>query len=572
MRWDEDSPKTPLAFGCIPMQVLLGQIGNGGKRNGGNLMGADIKELDGRDYDVLVIGAGINGASAAQHLVAAGYSVLLVDKGDFGAGTTSRSSRLLHCGARYFVPGRSMAEFFLSPRKGAVALKMARAAMQMRAQMKRTTGERLRSFNWSYPIYRKGRYKAWQFDLAFRLLGALGPSDVPLGYRRMSRDDTLATPLLEWQHDPEDLVGAAVMEEFQYDWPERVAVDAALDARKIGADVRNYTEVGGLTQDPDGVWTVDLSADNGRAQVRAKMLVNAAGIWIDQVNAMASKTAERKVHGTKGVHIAVRLPSECRNWATVNYSTDDEPLFCAPFNDFHYIGPSEVNFSGDPDDVTPSEAEIEQMVHEINRVLPGMQLRREDVLFAWAGVRPLTYGGASFPKGNRLRVLHDLERDGMRNAIALTAGPIMTHRSAAEEIVAAVKGRMVPSGAPKALSYAGRRFPINEDSPPLSNDDSTFRLDDLRAVAREEMPTTLADILFRRVPVGYRADMGRSVVRRAAEAVAEPMGWSADDVDVEIRAYLETIRHLHAVPAGPVEMFEQRNAAESGGLRAGTHV
>lgn len=156
--------------------------------------GTALAALDDRSFDVLVIGAGINGASAAQHLAAEGYSVLLVDKGDIGAGTTSRSSRLLHCGARYFVPGRSMSEFFVQPQKGIIALRMARAAMRMRAQMARTSPERLRSFNWAYPVYRGGKYAGWQFDLAFRLLGALGPSDVPLGYRRMKRDETLAAP------------------------------------------------------------------------------------------------------------------------------------------------------------------------------------------------------------------------------------------------------------------------------------------------------------------------------------------------------------------------------------------
>ena len=507
----------------------------------------DFQTAGERVFDVLVIGAGINGASAAQHLAAEGYDVLLVDKGDFGAGTTSRSSRLLHCGARYFVPGRSMSEFFIQPQKGVIALKMARAAMQMRAQMKRTSGERLRSFNWSYPIYRKRQVQrlAVRSGLPLARL-ALGPKDVPLGYRRMSREETLAAPLLEWQYDPENLQGAAVMQEFQYTWPERIAVDAALDAKRLGAHVLTYTEVRKLSQEADSTWTARLAHGGREVTASARMMVNTAGIWIDRVNALGGEERKRRIHGTKGIHIAVRLPERCNDWACVNYSTDDEPLFCAPFNDFHYIGPSEVNFSGDPDDITPSEAEIEQMVWETDRVLPGMGITRDDVMFAWAGVRPLTYGGEAFPKGNRLRVLHDLGDDGMKNAVALTGGVIMTHRSAAEEIVGAVRKRVEPSGRKGELSYSGRNFPLNADSPPLSNDDASIRLADLQAVAREEMPETLADILFRRLPVGYRADMGRSVLRRAAEEVAVPMGWSADDVEREIEDYLDAVGHLHA--------------------------
>ncbi len=509
-------------------------------------MRADLTQLDGRNFDVLVIGAGINGASAAQHLAASGYTVLLADKGDFGSGTTSRSSRLLHCGARYFVPGRSMSEFFLSPKKGLIALKMARAAMQMRAQMKRTTGDRLRQFNWCYPIYQGGKYKAWQFDAAFRLLGALGPADVPLGYRRLSADETRKTPLLEWQHEPDRLLGAAIMQEFQYDWPERIVIDAALDAQRLGAEVWNYTRADKLVQSTDGLWHIDLKDEHSDAMavVTARMLVNTAGIWIDKVNALASAKADRRIHGTKGVHIAIRLPPECQGWATVNYSTDDEPIFCAPFNGFHYVGPSEVNFTGDPDDIAPTEAEIEQMVFEINRVLPGMSLRRTDVLFAWAGVRPLTFGGASFPKGNRLRVLHDLDADGMRNAVALTAGPIMTHRSAAHEIVGAVAKRISPSKEPASLSYAGRRFPENQNAPPLMMDDTRIKLSDLRYAAEYEMPRTLVDLLFRRVDAGYTPNMGREAAYRAAAAVAQPMGWDAAEVDRQVLAYLGEVERL----------------------------
>src|SRR5215470_14128556 len=95
-----------------------------------------------RLYDVAIIGGGINGASAAQHLAAAGYDVLLVEKGDFGSGSTSRSSRLLHCGLRYLAPGASMWDFVLRPRTLAIAMRMARQAMQCRAQMIETAPER----------------------------------------------------------------------------------------------------------------------------------------------------------------------------------------------------------------------------------------------------------------------------------------------------------------------------------------------------------------------------------------------------------------------------------------------
>jgi glycerol-3-phosphate dehydrogenase len=92
-------------------------------------------KLDGENFDLAIVGAGVNGASAAQHLSAVGYSVLLVDEGDFASGSSNRSSRLLHCGLRYLAPGSSIWEFVRHPGLLAVAVRMAKQAMECRAQL-----------------------------------------------------------------------------------------------------------------------------------------------------------------------------------------------------------------------------------------------------------------------------------------------------------------------------------------------------------------------------------------------------------------------------------------------------
>src|SRR5689334_23382587 len=101
-------------------------------------MRPDIASFDCERFDVVVVGGGINGASAAQHLAAAGYKTLIVEKGDFGSGSSSRSSRLLHCGLRYLAPGRSILDFVRHPSRFSTALRMARLAMQAREEFVRT--------------------------------------------------------------------------------------------------------------------------------------------------------------------------------------------------------------------------------------------------------------------------------------------------------------------------------------------------------------------------------------------------------------------------------------------------
>lgn len=121
-------------------------------------MRAPLSHLSGLAVDVLAIGAGINGVSAAPHLSASGHDVFLVDEADFGAGATARSSRLLHCGLRYLAPGRSLAEFLIRPDRLLTALRMARQAMTARAELVHTVPERVAAMRFCFPIYRDGPY------------------------------------------------------------------------------------------------------------------------------------------------------------------------------------------------------------------------------------------------------------------------------------------------------------------------------------------------------------------------------------------------------------------------------
>ena len=200
-------------------------------------MRTPLTDLDGAHFDVAVIGAGVNGASATQHLAAAGFTTLLVEQNDFASGSSSRSSRLLHCGLRYLAPGSSMWEFAFHPRRLTTALSMARQAMESRSQMVRKTPERVRPMTFSYPIYKETPYAPWQIDLAFKILNALGPKDVPLDYRRLNRVEARTRPLMQWLRDMDALKGIAQFREYRFEWPERIALDAVLDAARLGAEV-----------------------------------------------------------------------------------------------------------------------------------------------------------------------------------------------------------------------------------------------------------------------------------------------------------------------------------------------
>ena len=494
-------------------------------------MDESLARLSGAAFDVAVIGGGINGASAAQHLAAAGYSVLLVDKGDFGSGSSGRSSRLLHCGLRYLAPGRSLLDFVHHPSRLVTALQMAGKAMEARSEFVCTSAQQAQAMRFCFPIYKGGAYRGWQVDLAFRLLERLGPGDLPLDYERVPARDTVQMPLLRWLRDPQALDSVAMFREYSLDWPERICVDSVLDAERLGAVVRNYTHAKIVSRSTDG-WSIEIASadatspnpDHHAVLVDAKVVLNLAGIWVDGVNRAVQPKARQRVLGTKGCHILVRLPPDCANVGIATLDSKLEPFYCIPYRGYHYFGPTETLYEGDKDRVYVTAEERAWLIGEANRLLPQLKLTDADVLMTWAGVRPLTFD-EDVPFGNRSRVIHDLAPDGMPDAYAMTAGPVMTHRSAGRQLTDLVRQRIAPSGTPASPDYTPSRFPDDSDSPALLAD-GQVKLSDLRHAVRRQHARTLMDALYRRVGLGWRCNFTPAELARAADAIGGGLGWS----------------------------------------------
>ena len=528
-----------------------------------------LDTLDGQSFDVAVIGAGANGASAAQHLASAGYSVLLIDKGDFACGASGHSSRILHCGLRYLATGSSLAEILAHPARFATACRMAREAMCCRAEFAAATPERMRHFTLCFPIFRDHPYRPWHLDSAFRLLAALAPKTLdskkaPLDYRRLKPQDARDTlPFAKWLRDADKLRGIASYREYQFDWPERIVTDTALDAERLGALVRNYTALTAMTRRRDGPWALklrDTAQGDGEVEVNAKIVLNMAGIWIDRVNALSGIETRRKITGTKGIHVAVQMPPEFKGYGIGTFGRDAWPFYCLPWRDLHYFGPTETLFEGDPDDIRSTDEEIDWVLGEANYLFPGLEIRRENIVYTWACVRPLTYDPELLPRGKRSREIHDLGPDGLPNVFALTAGPIMTHRSTGKALCRNVARRLEPTRPARSPSYGSRAISEEPRSGPL-RDNPEVTLAQLRHAAEFEQVSNLIDLLFHRVEAGWSRTMAHGDAREAARGIADILGWHEERIEAEVRRYhshLET-RHGPGVGMGAIAPVSLRD-------------
>lgn len=511
-----------------------------------------LAELDGADVDVLIIGGGINGSASAQQLAAEGYQVLLVEKNDFASAASSRSSRLLHCGLRYLAPERSPLEFLTQPSRLKTALGMAVSSLRARRDFLAETPQRLRTLDMAIPIYRGDTYPGWMVDLGAALLGALNLGGPSIRYRRRPpREAAAKHPLVAIVRDQDKLASVFSFRDYQFDWPERLCLDALLKAAQLGARVRNYTEVTSLENLPSGSWRATLRDGQGSeesATVEARVLLNLTGVWIDGLNSKASPEAPpaRKIVAVKGTHIAVRLPERFHGYGIAGLNSEHEHFFCLPFGDLHYIGPTETVYEGDIEDVHPSDEDVRFLLDEANRMLPDLALTPGDVELSWAGARPITFDPGR-AKGMRTpaNVLHDLGREGMRNALTVTWGWVMHHRDTARRVLKQVRELHRPAGPRRPVDYAAIPFPENTNTLPLVNEVPEVTTGVLRQLAEQEQPAHLVDLLFRRAGVAWRTQLSEETVRVAANAVADILDWDAQQVDAEVAAYLEYVRVQH---------------------------
>jgi glycerol-3-phosphate dehydrogenase len=494
-------------------------------------MRSHISELDGVSFDVVVIGAGAVGCATARELAGRGFRTLLIDRVDIGAGTSSRSSRMLYSGLGYLAVRYPLWQMPFRPVDMIQRLLYTRSVMRCRAELAREMPGHLSKHRFHYPFRRGDRYPPWLVDIGFRLVEALGGWNVPLAYRRISHDRAASeSALASGLGGP--LRGVGVFEEYMYAWPERICVDTALDAERRGATLRTYTSVTGLTRE-GGYWTVALEERapeaEGRASVVAQMVVNATGPWVDRLPG-CHRAGPNRVVGLKGVNVMIRLPERFRGEGLEAFSSKGEPFYVFPWRDHHLIGPTETVVRDDPDDVHVKDHEIDYILEEANRLFPDLKLTRAHVLHAWCGVRPMsTLDGRT--TRNAVRVVEDPSQPGLAT---VTGSTIMLHRHAGRKAARAVERRLGRRGeAPKGL------IDIPKDR---GHDEG------IGQVASTEHVVRLTDLIRRRLPDGLDATLGRDRAEELSRIAGASLGWTEARRQDELANFAHETATIYRTP------------------------
>lgn len=523
---------------------------------------------------MLVVGGGITGCGIARDAALRGLRVALVEKDDFASGTSSRSSRLVHGGLRYLEHGY---------------LHLVFEASGERRRLLRLAPHLVRPLEFLWPVYAGARVPQWKLNAGLTLYDALALFRNVGAHRRLSvRQIAAREPDLK----REGLRGGARYFDAETD-DTRLTLANAVGAREAGAVVLNHAAV------------VDLVADNtagrgarvhdtlggARIDVRAKVIVNATGPWSDEVQRFDDATATRpKVRGSKGVHIAVARERVGNHGALTLLSPNDgRVMFVLPSDRLTVIGTTDTFTDAPPDDVRASERDVAYLLDAANTFFPAAHLGRDDVISAWAGIRPLIAAGAEKADPGGASREHAISASAS-GVVSITGGKLTTYRIMAADVVDVVAARLhrrvtrrpptrdtpLPGGdlayideavaaAERATadaeladhlvrSYGSRwSYVADEISAPRSGGAERlaglpYTIGEMRYGVRQEMACTIADLFLRRTHLGFETrDHGMNSAATVARAVADLLGWNDRDIAAAIAAYERDVKRMFAI-------------------------
>lgn len=432
-------------------------------------------------WDVVVIGGGATGVGCALDAATRGLDVLLVERNDFGSGTSSRSTKLVHGGVRYLKQGD---------------ISLVREALRERSRLLENAPHVVHILEFIVPCY-----SHWQklfYGIGLKVYDILGGKSSIGRSRILSINETIERlPGIK----QDGLAGGVLYLDGQFD-DTRLLIDIAVTADKHGACLVNYLGVESVAKDPDGNSIVELrdSIDNGSFSTTTRVVINATGAFCDAVRQMSDHSANTVVTFARGSHIVLSkdfLPSNAA--LMIPTTSDGRVLFCIPWLGHTLIGTTDVPCETAELGESVTDEEIDFLLETACSYLAD-QPTRDDILSTFAGVRPLV-SRTDTTNTSKLSRSHELfiDRNGL---VTITGGKWTTYREMAEQAVDAA----IKVGGINASECVTKTLAI--DAPPASkgellHSEMPYTTGDVMRAFNEEMAQTVDDVLSRRTRISF---------------------------------------------------------------------
>jgi glycerol-3-phosphate dehydrogenase len=517
--------------------------------------------LNNQEYDVLVVGGGITGVSVARDAAMRGFRTALIDKGDLGQGTSSRSSRLIHGGLRYLENYQFSLVF---------------QCCNERRLMRRVAPRLIRPLPFLYPLYRGQKPAPWKLRFGLTLYDALSMFQNVQPHKWQSAQEAARRePLLGGR----GLLGAARFYDAQVD-DARLTMLIARAAHSEGAIVATYAEAVGLLTSDHRVQGVAVRDRVGgvELEVRAKVAINATGVWVDLVREQDLHFKGATIRPTRGIHLVIpRTRLNTQHAITFDSPRDGRHIFLIPWGKHALVGTTDTDYDGDLDQPAASWDDVEYLLEALSHIFPGAQIGPDDVIATFAGLRPLLYAeGGTYALSREHQVL-----ESPSGLISAVGGKLTTARLIAEQIVDQVERRLARQHDVHAAHGCRTKEPIPgggithvvaavsdqeahthlvdtygadaawvlayvEENPELGErilPDAPYLMAEALYAVQHEMALSLSDVLTRRTRVIYGVRGGG--LERAgavAEILAPRLGWDSAEVARQVDQYTTQVQ------------------------------
>ena len=528
------------------------------------------RPLAGERFQVIVIGGGINGAAIARECARGGRRTLLVEQHDFAAGTTSRSTRIIHGGLRYLEHAE---------------IGLVRESLQERRRLLQQKPHLVHPVHFLLALDQESGRNALVVRTGLWLYRNLGGGKLRPD---SSRDD---------QHKLERLLDSGrrwsifSYEDAQCEFPERLVAEWLVEAMEAGAVARNHTQVLAVDVRHRRAAAVLLrdQLTGKEERVEGTWIINATGPWADRLCQRSQiDTPHPMVGGVRGSHIVLPRFPGAPDAAVYTEAVDKRPIFVIPWNEQILVGTTEVADQDDPARVHPSQDEIDYLVRSLLRLFPRVKLSAGDIRYTFAGVRPLPFAPKEKAAAvSRRHYLHDHAQDGAEHMISVIGGKLTTAAELARQcaarigiqtsaqslaIASAQSAELLLDQWTSEISSAGdvregtaqcivewhgkRALEIArlahcgaELRAPLCSHTEHIVAEAVDAFA-SECAITLGDVLLRRVPVALGACWSPTCSREAAARIAVVMGWDDAKAASELQGFEAERTAFLSKPAG----------------------
>jgi glycerol-3-phosphate dehydrogenase len=531
----------------------------------------------GAEHDLLVVGGGVNGLAIAWNAALAGLDVVVIDKGDWGSGTSSWSSRMIHGGVKYLEK---------------YDVRLVRESLRDREWLLQHAPHLVKPLPFLLPFFKGGAHSKLLLRLGMIAYDVLSFDKSLPRHKNFSRDELIELmPGIR----REGLQGASRFFDAQVEYAERLCVELMLGARGAGATALNHTRLASLTMAGNRVTGARLvdQLTSEEYHVRAGVTINVAGAWADDIVAGTPAADRRWIGGTKGTHLVVDEFEGAPHEAMYFESEDGRPMLVIPWLGRYLLGSTDEVFSGDLDTVHADDAEIAYILAETNRLFPTAELTPASVLYSYTGVRPLPYVDAERTADiSRRHEIHDHAPE-VEGLLTVVGGKLTTFRALSNHAMKAIgrktsvraigrpllKDQFLPGSAARTVTlsdrvptdvaqrlirvYGARAADIDDliaaDPTGLTILDPTTLLiaAEVTFVVRTEQALRVADVLSRRTMVGLDADLGRGAAPAVARIMANELGWDEARTGRELalfEAYLARFENVggdeDVLPAG----------------------